>query len=132
MNICCCTGFWVGLKHYITGHEKLFCPVFCSELMMRDNLFEVVTTSRTFYVQVLLSHFIVDSLFPSLNVKDSPYYELCSSNTTYFLSIQAQLYYQGTIKQSKVTYLHSVLSLCVRLTVQRTCTAGLKPSQGRS
>lgn len=27
----------------------LFC---CSDIMMRDNLFEVVTTSRTFYIQV--------------------------------------------------------------------------------
>lgn len=26
--------------------------VFCSELMMRDNLFEMVTGSRTFYIQV--------------------------------------------------------------------------------
>lgn len=24
----------------------------CSELMMRDNLFEMVTSSRTFYIQV--------------------------------------------------------------------------------
>lgn len=24
----------------------------CSDIMMRDNLFEVVTTSRTFYIQV--------------------------------------------------------------------------------
>lgn len=29
--------------------------MFCSELMMRDNLFEMVTNSRTFYIQVLLS-----------------------------------------------------------------------------
>ncbi len=34
---CCCFGF---------------CCVFCSELMMRDNLFEMVTSSRTFYIQV--------------------------------------------------------------------------------
>jgi len=26
--------------------------LFCSELMMRDNLFEMVTSSRTFYIQV--------------------------------------------------------------------------------
>lgn len=48
-------GEYVLLIHLGTSEHSCrsgLCSVFCSELMMRDNLFEMVTSSRTFYVQV--------------------------------------------------------------------------------
>lgn len=47
--------FLIQIQIYcISDKYDLTCfPLFCcSDIMMRDNLFEVVTTSRTFYIQV--------------------------------------------------------------------------------
>lgn len=46
-----------GQGNLTVGYSKSFIvavlgPCSCSEPMMRDNLFELVTNSRTFYVQV--------------------------------------------------------------------------------
>lgn len=47
---------WFVLTFSDKDRWDQFDPVFfllhCSDIMMRDNLFEVVTTSRTFYIQV--------------------------------------------------------------------------------
>uniref|UniRef100_A0A4W6DSN5 Pleckstrin homology domain containing, family A (phosphoinositide binding specific) member 1b n=1 Tax=Lates calcarifer TaxID=8187 RepID=A0A4W6DSN5_LATCA len=68
-----------------------------SELMMRDNLFEMVTSSRTFYIQVI-------------HMKEKKQKNFSNN--------------------SKIIHLYSLsVCVCVRLTVQRTCTAGLRPSQ---
>lgn len=51
VNMCCCAGVCVDSGHHIQIVDALV-SVLCSELMMRDNLFEMVTSSRTFYIQV--------------------------------------------------------------------------------
>lgn len=85
-----------------TSSQLLF-HVCCSDIMMRDNLFEVVTTSRTFYIQVGIVHASVWS------------------------SVQTAV---GSTTEVSLTLLSlTVISLCTRLTVQRRCTAGSKLSQ---
>lgn len=47
-------------------------PPPCSELMLRDNLFEMVTSSRTFYIQVGHLEALKETLLGSLTLKDQP------------------------------------------------------------
>lgn len=54
----------------------VFC-FFCSDIMMRDNLFEVVTTSRTFYIQV--GGFLQSILIHALKHCRAPWLLACLS-----------------------------------------------------
>lgn len=53
--LCFCARPTVLLKYSekIVLAFEVFLYFICSDIMMRDNLFEIVTTSRTFYVQVI-------------------------------------------------------------------------------
>lgn len=48
-----CTSLSLSTIESITGCWSILVCFIYSDIMMRDNLFEIVTTSRTFYVQVI-------------------------------------------------------------------------------
>lgn len=48
-----CTSSSLSTTENVTGCWSIFVCFIYSDIMMRDNLFEIVTTSRTFYVQVI-------------------------------------------------------------------------------
>lgn len=103
-------------------------PFCCSDIMMRDNLFEVVTTSRTFYIQVRLrgTYSVVtwmDTLrrFWDVTAPQRSYVLYClhtlhvSLPVTHFLTICFSLCFLTVVL---------LLSFSTRPTVQRRCTAG--------
>lgn len=124
------------------------CPP-CSELMMRDNLFEMVTSSRTFFIQVrprqrlFKAHLHFWLRDQTRNVLFGHCWCHPSNRNTIFWD---HLRHEWDI--SVDTHLHIIIvlrSMCdcvimitnagwftIRLTARRTCTAGLRPSRGQS
>lgn len=112
----------------------------CSDIMMRDNLFEVVTTSRTFYIQV--GHWILKNKgavhFPYcvavmfLNTLNQLLFCLLC-NSFWALQLLTSLWFPAQLFLSLLVSAFTVLVIvCVsfRRTVQKRCIAGSRRSQG--